>query len=308
VPDAFGVHKLVLASDGRAFAALVVARAEPVVGAALSPELARRMAAADATARRTFGLARNPGELYLDGDTTAAVMEALAGLPAEQRESLLDALWFDEAYVPAAAIPELAAHLAASADEYAVALAADDSAVMAYVNVHAGRFIRELGSALAAGFIVTIDYGDTTAGLIRGARRGEFPFRVYGPWQDHVPRPNDPYSAPGMQDLTADVNFTDLATAGGEVGLRVIHFGPERDLVGDELLQLLDAADGDDHIAEFVGNPVFKVLVLGTRPSDAFAGALLTPRPLHGREQDIPKPRRARIATIAQALKREEQS
>ena len=87
----------------------------------------------------------------------------------------------------------------------------------------------------------------------------------------------------------------------------MIHFGPERDLVGDELLQLLAAADGDDHIAEFLGNPVFKVLVLGTRPSDAFAGALLTPRPLHGREQDIPKARRARIATIARALKGGEQ-
>ena len=47
--------------------------------------------------------------------------------------------------MPAAAIPELAAHLAANAADYAIALAADDSAVMAYVNVHAGRFIRELG-------------------------------------------------------------------------------------------------------------------------------------------------------------------
>ena len=92
----------------------------------------------------------------------------------------------------------------------------------------------------------------------------------------------------------------ELHRSGGGRGrgrLHVIHFGPERDLVGDALSSLLDAADGDDHITEFLGNPVFKVLVLGTRPSDAFAGALLTPRPLHGREQDIPKPRRARIAT-----------
>ena len=302
VPDAFGVHKVVLTSDGRAFAALVVTRAESVVGEGLGAELASRMVASDATIRRAFRLERNQGELYLDGDTTAAVMEALAVLPAARREELLAALWFEEAYVPAAAIPELATHLAANAGDYAIALAAEDSAVIAYVNVHAGRFIRELGSSLAAGFVVTIDYGDTTTGLIRGARRGEFPFRVYGPWQDYGPRPNDPYAAPGTQDLTADVNFTDVAKAGGEVGLRVIHFGPERDLVGDVLLQLLHEADSDVQLAEFLGNPVFKVLVLGTRPSDAFAGPLLTPLPLHGREQDIPKARRARIPMIERAL------
>ncbi len=302
VPDAFGVHKVVLTSEGRAFAALVMARVEPVVGDALGAALAGRITASDATIRRTFALERNRGELYLDGVTTAAVMEALAALPVARREELLDAVWFDEAYVPAAAIAELAAHLAANAADYAIALAVDDSAVMAYVNVHAGRFIRELGSSLAAGFIVTMDYGDTTMALIRGARRGEFPFRVYGPWQDYVPRPNDPYAAPGTQDLTADVNFTDVAKAGGEVGLHVIHFGPERDLVGEALLPLLDEAESDGQLAEFLGNPVFKILVLGTRPSDAFGGPLLTPLPLHGRAQDIPKARRARIPMIERAL------
>jgi len=302
VPDAFGVHKVVIAPDGHAFAALVVARAEPVVAEALGAELASRMIASDATIRRTFQLEHNQGELHLDGDTSAAVMVALAGLPAARREELLDALWFAEAYVPAAAIPELAAHLAANAADYAIALAADDSAVMAYVNVHAGRFIRELGASLAAGVIVTIDYGDTTTGLIRGARRGEFPFRVYGPWQDYVPRPNDPYAAPGTQDLTADVNFTDVANAAGDVGLRVIHFGPERDVVGDALLPLLDEAESDDRVAEFLGNPVFKVLVLGKRPSELFAGPLLTSTALHARAQDVPKARRARIPKIERTL------
>src|SRR6185436_18523028 len=120
--------------------------------------------------------------------------------------------------------------------------AAEDSGVVQYVNVHAGRFIRELGSAMAAGFIVTIDYGDTTWGLVQGARRGEFPFRVYGDWQDYVPRPNDPYAAPGTQDMTADVNFTDLARAGRDAGLHVIHYGPERDVIGDDLPGVLRAA------------------------------------------------------------------
>jgi SAM-dependent MidA family methyltransferase len=130
---------------------------------------------------------------------------------------------------------------------------------------------------------VTIDYGDTTMGLVQGARRGEFPFRVYGDQQDFVPRPNDPYGEPGRQDMTADVNFAELAQAGEQVGLQVVHFGPERDLVGADLPALLTAAADNDSLAEFLGNPVFKVLVLGTRATAAFgdhaAAPLLSPWP-----------------------------
>jgi SAM-dependent MidA family methyltransferase len=302
VPDAFGVHKVLLTPRGGCFAALVVARAEAAVGDVVPADLAARIAVADETIRRSFAIDRNRGDRYLDAETYAGVMAALAALPTERRAELLGALWFEEAYVPAAAIPELAAHLAANAAEYAIALAAEESAVMAYVNVHAGRFIRELGPSLAAGFVVTIDYGDTTSGLIRGARRGEFPFRVYGPSRDYVPRPNDPYAAPGTQDLTADVNFTDLAQAASVAGLHVVHYGPERDLVGDALQGVLAEAEADARIAEFLGNPVFKLLVLGTRPSDAFAGPLLTPTSLHGRVQDLPKARRALIPVIERAL------
>jgi SAM-dependent MidA family methyltransferase len=302
VPDAFGVHKLLLTPRGRCWAALVVARTEANVREALGADLAHRIGAANETVRRSFGLAANPGEYYLDGETYAGVMAALAGLPPERREALLDALWFEEAYVPAAAIPELGAHLAANAAEYALALAAEESAVMGYVNLHASRFIRELGASLAAGFVITIDYGDTTSGLLRGARRGEFPFRVYGPSQAYIPRPNDPYAAPGTQDLTADVNFTDLAQAAAGAGLCVIHYGPERDLVGDGLRGLVAEAAIDAKVAEFIGNPVFKILVLGTRPSDVFTGALLTPTPLFGRAQDVPKGRRDLIPIIQHAL------
>ena len=80
-----------------------------------------------------------------------------------------------------------------------------------------------------------------------------------------MPRPNDPYAAPGTQDMTADVNFTDLARAGQAAGLQVVHFGPERDLTGDDLPALLRPPPTESHVAKFLGNPVFKVLVLGTR-------------------------------------------
>jgi SAM-dependent MidA family methyltransferase len=208
-------------------------------------------------------------------------MAALADLPPAARDAALGALWFEEAYVPAAVVPDVEGHLAANADAYRGALAAEDSGIVAYVNTHARRFIRELGSSLRAGFVVTIDYGDTTWGLVHGARHGALPFRVYGDQQDFVPRPNDPYTLPGTQDLTADVNFTDLAQAGRDAGLELVHYGPERDLVGDDIASLIQAAaDGDEGAAEFLGNPVFKVLVLGTRATAAFDGPLQTSLPL----------------------------
>jgi len=302
LPDAFGVHKVILGAEGDALVALVIPRVESTVKEALGEELARRIDAANAAARGTFGLAGNAADFYLDGATYADVMKALAAFPSEQRETTLAGLWFEEAYVTAAAVPELAAHLRANAAQYALALAAEDSGVVMYVNLHAAQFIKELASSLAAGFIVTLDYGDTTWGLIQGARRGDFPFRVYGHWQDYVPRPNDPYAAPGSQDLTADVNFTDFAQSGIAAGLALVHFGPERDVTGEALPELLLACAERDSLTRFLGNPVFKVLILGTRASEAFRSPLDSPLPLLCREQEVPKAHRHRIPAIEKAL------
>ncbi len=302
VPDAFGVHKVVLTADGRAFAALVVPRVEAALCDAYGTELLQRIAAADTTIRQSFGFDAHAADSYLDAATFADVMAALASLPAEEREARRSALWFEETYVLAAELPDLAAHLAANAAEYATALAAEPSGVVLYVNVHADGFMRGLGSSLAAGFVVTIDYGDSTWALVQGARRGDFPFRVYGEWKEYVPRPNDPYFAPGTQDLTADVNFTDLALAGRAAGLELIHFGPERDVVGDSLPELLRTTDGRDQLDKFLGDPGFKILVLGTRPSDAFGARLTTPLELTHREQDVPKLQREKIPSIQKAL------
>jgi len=306
VPDAFGVHKVLLSADGEAEVALVVPRLEPSLLESLrqmgGEGLVERIAAADAVVRTTFGFENDEGELYLTAEVFGQVMTALWRFPAPQAEALLGRLSFEEAYVPVAAVPALAEHLRANARQYAVALAAEGSGVVLYVNVHAARFIRELAGALGAGFIVTIDYGDTTWGLVRGARRGDFPFRVYGEWQDYVPRPNDPYAAPGSQDMTADVNFTDLARAGEDAGLHVLHYGPERDVVGDELPAMIAAGAGQPAVAEFLGNPVFKVLVLGTRPDDLFAGPLLTRLPLTCEERAVSRQRRDRLPRLEARL------
>jgi SAM-dependent MidA family methyltransferase len=302
LPDAFGVHKVILSVEGEAAAALVVPRLELPVCNALPSELARRVSDGDRAVRARFGLVQHPDARYLEHDVFSAVLAAIAALPPERRDAAHSALWFEEVYVPAARLPELAALLAENAADYATALAAGDSGVVLYVNVHAARFMRELGASLRAGFVVTIDYGDTTFGLVRGARRGDFPFRVYRDAPDYRPRPNDPYAAPGSQDMTADVNFGELARAGEGAGLSVVHYGPERDLAGDELPELVRRAADEPAFAKFLGNPVFKMLVLGTRGSSAFSGPLASPLPLASRERDVPKAQRAKIAAIERAL------
>ena len=279
VPDAFGVHKVLLARDGQAMAALVLPRVESGLLKAIRNELVRQVKDSDARLRQLFGLERHPADAYLDGESYALTMRAIATFSARKREALLCKLWFEEVYVPASSVPGLGEHLRMNAAEYATALAAENSGVVVYVNVHACRFIEQLARSLAAGSIITIDYGDTTWGLLQGARRGDFPFRVYRDEQDYVPRPNDPYTAPGTQDMTADVNFTELAMAGQRSGLTLVHYGHERDLAGSDLPELLRAS-GVDGIAAFLGAGVFKVLVLGTRASDVFKGPLATPLPL----------------------------
>jgi len=102
--------------------------------------------------------------------------------------------------------------------------------------------------------------------------------------------------------MTADVNFTDLARPPEAARLSVVHFGPERDLVGDDLPEMLLAAAEQEAVAEFLGNPVFKVLVLGTGTNDFFTGPLVTPLALLCRELDLPKSRRGRIAAVQKRL------
>ncbi|MDQ2642434.1 MAG: SAM-dependent methyltransferase [Myxococcota bacterium] len=301
VPDAFGVHKLVLGADARALAALVVPRVEARLLEHLEASLARQIGERDAALRLEFPLSDRAGELYLDAQTLSLVLRALARHESSAQDELLARLWFEEAYVPAACIPELSAHLASNAADYATALAAEDSGVVLYVNLHAERFIAELGACLGAGHVVTIDYGDTSFGLVQGARSGEFPFRVYGEWHDYQPRPNDPYAAPGTQDLTADVNFTALARAGARSGLSVQHFGPERDAIGAGLLDLVSGR-GHERVREFLGNPVFKVLVQGKRPTALFDSPFVTPLALFASEAAVPKQRRARIPELKRAL------
>ncbi|MGA1475671.1 MAG: class I SAM-dependent methyltransferase [Prochlorothrix sp.] len=82
------------------------------------------------------------------------------------------------------------------------------------VNLAAKQWLATLAQGLDQGYILTIDYG-------YGADRYYQPSRNQGTLQAYRQhrRHNDPYAAPGHQDLTAHVNFTALEQWGEALGL-----------------------------------------------------------------------------------------
>jgi SAM-dependent MidA family methyltransferase len=72
----------------------------------------------------------------------------------------------------------------------------------------------QLAAAMNRGFFLAIDYGYTREELLAGRHRG-----TIMTYRQHSASTN-PYEAPGEQDITAHVNFTALASAAAEHGMR----------------------------------------------------------------------------------------
>ncbi len=82
------------------------------------------------------------------------------------------------------------------------------------VPLAAQQFANKIFAQIDRGFFLTIDYGYTRAEQLAGRHRG-----TLKAIRQHSISDN-PYEAPGEQDITADVNFTALAAAAEQHGLR----------------------------------------------------------------------------------------
>ncbi len=76
-------------------------------------------------------------------------------------------------------------------------------------------WMRQVARSIARGLLLIIDYGYTRSQQVAGRHRG-----TLMAYRQHSASP-DPYQAPGEQDLTAHVNFTALAAACEQAGMRV---------------------------------------------------------------------------------------
>jgi SAM-dependent MidA family methyltransferase len=83
------------------------------------------------------------------------------------------------------------------------------------VPLAAQQYARQVSGEIHQGFFIAIDYGYTRAEQLAGRHRG-----TLKAIRQHSVSAN-PYEAPGEQDITADVNFTALATVAEERGMHV---------------------------------------------------------------------------------------
>ncbi|MEK7294288.1 MAG: SAM-dependent methyltransferase, partial [Nitrospirota bacterium] len=87
------------------------------------------------------------------------------------------------------------------------------------INLEAIAWMREVARVLGCGVAFTIDYGHTAQDLY-GPDRSRGTLLCY--WKQLTSE--DPYTRVGLQDMTAHVDFTTLATVGHEAGLHVTGF------------------------------------------------------------------------------------
>jgi len=82
------------------------------------------------------------------------------------------------------------------------------------VPILAQSWMCQIAQAVQRGMLIVIDYGYTRSEQLAGRHRG-----TLMAYRRHSASP-DPYQAPGVQDLTAHVNFTALAAACEQSGMR----------------------------------------------------------------------------------------
>jgi SAM-dependent MidA family methyltransferase len=285
LPDAFSVHKVLLTTTGDARVAFVA----PSLSAAswlrirplLPASLAAQVEAGDAAIERTFFRGVRSAAVHLTKSTFAALLEATVA--GNDYESVVGALEFHEIYVPVSAVPELAAHLRRYAKVYADVLARDNDGLVTYVNLGVEKMIQGAAKVLAAGYVVTIDYGAAWDGIL--SNDGSKHLRTYGPAHrvasaemaaldydslDDV-QTSDPYEMPTLNDLTTDVNFSLLDVEGRHAGLRTLFYGSQKALQSGTPISLDEVPDlarqnnrVDQFLAwaeDFRAPSVFKVMI-----------------------------------------------
>lgn len=87
------------------------------------------------------------------------------------------------------------------------------------INVRAEALIASIGGILQAGMLLILDYGDPATQLYHPQRAGGT-LRCFYRHRVH----DDPFLWPGLQDITAHVDFTALALAGDEASLELAGF------------------------------------------------------------------------------------
>jgi SAM-dependent MidA family methyltransferase len=254
LPDAFSVHKVILTTTGTPEVAYVAPvfsapswqRVRPLI----APALAAQVEEGDTAIEKTFFRGVASPAVHLTKRTFSTLLEAL--ITHKDYEAVVTTLEFHEIYVPASNIPDLSAHLRRYAKVYAEVLARDDIGILTYINLGVERMIQGSAQILAAGYVMTIDYGSSWNGIL--SNDGSKHLRTYGPAHraasaqanvvendsiDDI-QTSDPYDRPTLNDLTTDVNFSLLDVEGRQAGLRTLFYGSQKALQSGTPISLDD--------------------------------------------------------------------
>jgi SAM-dependent MidA family methyltransferase len=152
---------------------------------------------------------------------------------------------------------------------------------VAYVNLDEGKFLREAGAMLKAGYVLTVDYGGNWNKVSEVDIEH---LRVFGPEPGDVPPSPDlgaevgPYFWPTYYDLTTDVNFSHMADEAKESKLEPVFFGPQSNLLLGTGLRLEEVPESKDATffewtLNFFNWQAYKMLIerkAGTDPAYVF--------------------------------------
>ena len=115
------------------------------------------------------------------------------------------------------------------------------------ISLVAPALVRSLSAALRKGALLLIDYGF-------GRREYYHPQRALGTLMCHYRHRahDDSFFLPGLQDLTAHVDFTVVAEAGIDTGLKLLGYTTQAQfLVNSGITQLLEQQSGDATTSRF---------------------------------------------------------
>jgi SAM-dependent MidA family methyltransferase len=134
------------------------------------------------------------------------------------------------------------------------------------INLNAEGWIRAAGDWLATGVLFIFDYGFPRAEYYH-------PDRAHGTLMCHYRQRahDDPLRLPGLQDITAHVDFTAVAEAGHEGGLEVLGYAPlGAFLLGAGITELAAESRDDDARASLALAAEIKKLTLPHEMGELF--------------------------------------
>lgn len=149
------------------------------------------------------------------------------------------------------------------------------------INLAARAFVKSFARVIRRGALVFVDYGFPAAEYYHPQRSGGTLMCHY---RHHAH--DDPFVLTGLQDITAHVDFTAMASAGAEAGLSVLGFTTQAHfLVNTGITEILAetpaadtrayaplAADAQKLLSPAEMGELFKVLALGRGVDDALLG------------------------------------